>query len=541
MAKKALYARVSSQRQEDEQTVQSQLAELREAIAQSGEVDWDEFVDEGYSRDDLARPRLDRLRDLVSTGDVNHVFVQSPDRLASGAKLVILFEELTEAGCEVTFLKGDVADTPDGKLLLHMQGAIAEYEKTKISERTRRGKLYWARQGFLPVKIEPFGFRYIPRNDRSRATLEVNEDNAQVVRSIYRWFVEDGLTLRGIAARLTSQVVPTARGAAHWYPSVIRKILSNPAYRCELLYQQTERVKGENGRRTRTRLRPESDWIRIPVPRIVQDELWNGAQSKLQANKAVSKRNAKREYLLRGLLFCAECGSRLAGKARNQERFYRCNNVDKLVGSRVCNGSYISADRVEQAVWDTVSDSLRNPELLADQYRKQLEESSASNGFDLNKKQIVLGLKRVVLQENRMTDAYRNEAIELDRYKSEMNQLGERRKGLEKEQAELERQWATEQSRQSALGHLERFCGEVSSGLGNLTFEERQKLLRLIVERAVVNDNSVRVETIIPSDRQHTGLLRTRHPEASSESLTTECDCHVNGRLTISAERQWHG
>lgn len=255
----ATYARVSSQKQEDEQTVQSQIEELRVALTQAGEVDWQEYVDEGYSRDDLARPNLDRLRDLVQTGDIDRVYVQSPDRLASGAKLVILVEELIAAGCVVTFLKGDVTDTPEGKLLLHMQGAIAEFEKTKFSERTRRGKLYWARQGFLPVKIEPFGFRYVPRSETSRATLEINEDNARVVTSIFHLFAEDGLTLRGIAVRLMSQAVPTAKGSAHWYPSVVRRILSNPAYRGELLYQQTERVKGENGRRTRTEARPESD------------------------------------------------------------------------------------------------------------------------------------------------------------------------------------------------------------------------------------------------------------------------------------------
>jgi len=138
MTNKAIYARVSSQRQEDEQTVQSQLAELRDAVTKSGEVDWQEFVDEGYSRNDLARPQLDRLRDLVETGDIYQVYVQSPDRLASGAKLVILVEELTEAGIEVTFLTGAVSDSAEGKFQLHIHGAMAEYERTKISERTRR-------------------------------------------------------------------------------------------------------------------------------------------------------------------------------------------------------------------------------------------------------------------------------------------------------------------------------------------------------------------------------------------------------------------
>ena len=527
MTLKAIYARVSSQRQEDEQTVQSQLSELRDAVKTAGVIDWEEFVDEGYSRDELARPGLDRLRDLASTGDIEHVYVQNPDRLASGAKLVILVEELAEHGVEMTFLKGEVADTPEGKLLLHMQGAIAEYENTKISERSRRGKLYWARQGFLPVKIEPFGFTYVPRNDNSRATLSINDDSARVVRDIYHWFVEDGLTLRGIASRLMSSGVPTARGATHWYPSVVRKILSNPAYRGELIYQQTERVKGERGRHTRTRTRSESDWIRIPVPRIVQDDRWDGAQSKLQVNKSLSRRNSKREYLLRGLLFCAECGSRLAGKARSDKRYYRCNNVDKLVGSRVCGGSYIAADPVEKGAWDAVSNSLKNPELLADQYRKQLSDSSVSNEFELAGKQIVLALKRVLVQENRMTDAYRSEAIELDRYKVEMSKLRKRRVGLEKQQVELDQARAKETQRESALEHLERFCQKVSIGLDFLTFEERQQLLRLVVEKIIVKDDSVRVETVIPMDGLKAGLLSTRHPELDSGPRMFGCGACV--------------
>ena len=227
---------------------------------------------------------------------------------------------------------------------------------------------------------------------------------------------------------------PTARSLEstifRWYPSAIRKIISNSACKGELLYQQTERVKGEHGRRTKTRLRPESDWMKIPVPRIIPDIVWDRAQARLHENRVLSKRNVKRNYLLRGLIFCPECGSKLAGKARSEKCFYRCNNVDKIVGSRVCTGSYIPADQVEQVVWEAVSESLKNPELLVDQYRQQLADSSVADEFELNEKQIALAIKRVVVQEDRMTDAYRNEAIDLDRYKSEMNQLNTRRNTL---------------------------------------------------------------------------------------------------------------
>ena len=146
MTEVALYARVSSDRQEQEDTIQSQLAELRDRVLEDGVTLIEEFIDESYSRDDLMRPRLDRLRDLIGQGDFDRVYIQIPDRLASGYKLIYLFEEFQNAGVEVVFLKGSVDETPEGKLMLHVQGAMAEYERTKIAERTRRGKLYWAKR-----------------------------------------------------------------------------------------------------------------------------------------------------------------------------------------------------------------------------------------------------------------------------------------------------------------------------------------------------------------------------------------------------------
>ena len=113
--KAVLYARVSSDRQEQEDTVQSQLGELRAALEDAGVSDWQEFIDEGYARDNLGRPALDRLRDLAAQRDVSKVYVQSPDRLASGARLVILAEEFQEQGVEVEILKGSDESTTEGK------------------------------------------------------------------------------------------------------------------------------------------------------------------------------------------------------------------------------------------------------------------------------------------------------------------------------------------------------------------------------------------------------------------------------------------
>lgn len=155
----ALYARVSSGRQEQEETVQSQRAELWARAEEDGLATWEELLDEGYGRDNRVRPRLDRLRDLIAQGEIDRIYIQAPDRLASGYRLMLLVEEFGQHSVQLAFVKGHWEDTPEGRLLLQMQGAFSEYEKTKIAERTRRGRLYWARQGAMVGGHALYGYK----------------------------------------------------------------------------------------------------------------------------------------------------------------------------------------------------------------------------------------------------------------------------------------------------------------------------------------------------------------------------------------------
>ena len=146
----ALYARVSTERQERQETIDSQLAALRAWAAAQGHPVSDEHVfrDEGHSGSRLDRPGLDALRDAVRDGVVGTVVVLTPDRLARKyAYQVLLLEEFRRAGAEVMFLQHPISDDPNDQLLLQIQGAIAEYERAVLGERFRRGKLQKARDG----------------------------------------------------------------------------------------------------------------------------------------------------------------------------------------------------------------------------------------------------------------------------------------------------------------------------------------------------------------------------------------------------------
>src|SRR5882672_4758457 len=161
----ALYARVSSEAQARDHTIDSQLSALRQRIVADGfQLEPDRgYVDDGCSGTNLQRPGLEKLRDVVAGGQVERIYVHAPDRLArSYAHQVLLIEEFRRAGTDVVFLNRTIGETAEDNLLLQVQGIIAEYERSKILERVRRGRLHAARSGSVSALTgAPFGYRYI--------------------------------------------------------------------------------------------------------------------------------------------------------------------------------------------------------------------------------------------------------------------------------------------------------------------------------------------------------------------------------------------
>jgi site-specific DNA recombinase len=169
----AAYARVSTDRQADRQTIQQQVELLRNYAEQHElELDPDRiYQDDGHSGARLDRPALDRLRDVAGREEVDVILITSPDRLARRyAYQVWLLEEFEREGCQVVFLERPPSDDPQDTLLIQIRGAVAEYERTVIADRMRRGRIAALRAGkILPWSIPPYGYRTDPRNPRDPA------------------------------------------------------------------------------------------------------------------------------------------------------------------------------------------------------------------------------------------------------------------------------------------------------------------------------------------------------------------------------------
>src|SRR3954464_4716368 len=194
----AAYARVSSDKQEKEQTIDSQVDALRRAAEERGWHLLPDLIctDDGRSGATLARPGLDRLRDLIAEGTCAAVLVCSPDRLARNyAYQVLVIDEFRRAGCEAVFLNHAFGASPEQQMLLQMQGVFAEYERALITERTRRGRLFWARQGRVNWGGTPtYGYRLLRGTETGPQQLVVEEREAAGVRQMYRWLVEEQLS-----------------------------------------------------------------------------------------------------------------------------------------------------------------------------------------------------------------------------------------------------------------------------------------------------------------------------------------------------------
>jgi site-specific DNA recombinase len=511
----ALYARVSSDQQADEMTIQSQLDLVQRRIVADGvklEAEL-RFIDDGFSGHTMQRPALERLRDSAYSGAIDRLYVYDPDRLARKyAYQVVLVEELRKHGVEVVFLnavKG--AESAEANLLLQMQGMIAEYERAKILERTRRGRRYAARQGKVSVMGNaPYGYRYVSKRETGdEARYDVAPEASRHVQAIFAWVGVEGLSLGEVSRRLKDHGIPSPTGRARWDRATVRGILHNPAYQGTARYGKT-RLMPRAAERRPTRRRstarrsdqvavatPAAEQEAIPVPALVSVELFEAAARRLAENRRRYRAQKKgTEYLLSGLLVCGRCrsaccGRRYYSKDGTEYVYYRCIGADRRrrQGGRICENTGLSG-RVEQAVWSDLRSLLQDPDRLRREFDKRLNQPAREDAEAASLKQGIAQQKRRIA---RLLDAYENGWMDKEEFEPRVRAAKER---LDRDEAALrEHQHANDQTEEMCrvIEHFDTFAGEIRTGLNDATFEQKRRLLRLLINRIEVTDEEVRV------------------------------------------------
>jgi site-specific DNA recombinase len=517
--KVAIYARVSTEIQEAKGTIGSQLAVLTERARGEGHEVVATFRDEGHSGARLDRPGLDALRDQAEAGLFEAVWCLSPDRLARAyAYQVLVLDELARHGVRVLFADAPaIDDDPQARLLTQVQGVIAEYERAKIAERNRRGKLWRARAGEVITWKAPYGYRRIPRVGDVAAHLETYEPEAAVVRRIFDDRVSGGHSIREIARRLNADGITSPSGQAVWSTSTISGLLRNQVYVGRLYYNQTEATPDPRpGGGTRQRPRPKQEWIAIPVPALVGEDVFEAAERVGGRNAYFSpRRTTPGLFLLRGLVRCGHCGTVVACHQRptntrkpdgQWNRYYYCRHHDPLRAcgeDRRCPERAIRADALDSFVYEQIRDALLRPEVLVAGEHALTAGAPAPDDeiLDQQLRRLKRKTEAAAAEQRRLIDVYQAGLIELGELRRRAAEIERRQQSLQQQQQALRQQHRSLSHRNQLQSRITDFATRVSDALDTVDFQRRQELLRLVLEDVTVTGWNVHIRVRIPLDK----------------------------------------
>jgi site-specific DNA recombinase len=516
----AVYARVSSEKQKEENTIASQTAALVAFAAEQGYAVPSEWVfeDEGYSGASLIRPGLERVRDLAAEGHLDAVLVYAPDRLSRRyAYQILLIEEFARAGVETLFIRSPRTATAEDQLLLQFQGMIAEYERAQILERSRRGKRHRARQGQVSVLSgAPFGYRYVRKSEQSAAYYEIDEAEAPVVRLVYERYTNGGLSIGAIARLLNDQQIPTRKQTGRWERSTVWAMLRNPAYKGAAGFGKTQSAPrqritrplrlrgGVASRDSASHERPQDEWIAIEVPSIIDESTFALARERLQVNKTKSPRRTVVPSVVQGLVCCAHCGYALyRTSTRSSARkiyYYRCLGSDawRRLAGPVCHSRPIRQDLLDAVVWTEILKLLEDPSLIQNELDRRLEAARHADPTKRRETSLQRDLSRLQKSIERLLTAYQEDLLSLDELRHRMPDLRRREHAIRAELQSIADQTTDRAAYLRLAETLTAFLARLRSSAKTLDTIERQRVVGLLVKEILIGDDKIVIRHVIP-------------------------------------------
>ncbi len=497
----AIYARVSTEEQREGQTIDSQVAELERFSREKSWPITGTYKDEGWSGGVMERPDLDRLRDDAQKGVFDAVLINDVDRLARDvAHLGVIKRDLERHGMKVIFRKLPSDISPTSNLMVNILGSFAEFERELIADRTRRGRRHKVevRKQYLGSNTA-YGFRYIPRDQASsnEGLLELAPEEASVVRQMFEWVDQDGLSGRKVLNRLNELHIRPRKGAAVWGKSSVLRILRNEMYAGIWHYNKFQGCEPKNpltSPRYRRRIkcsirqRPKSEWLPLELPeslQIVPRERWARVQQQLDRNVTFSPRNEKHSYLLKGLVRCEACGARYTGDPCHGTFYYRCLARCKKLPS-------VQETVLSDSVKEAVTALMLNPDLILEPLRQldQAEARERGNRIEAARESEIEA-KRVNTEEERLLEAYRTGIISPAQLGLQLEKLKARRAVLDlnRSDAKPEENLPPKQIENAVAD----YCAEAARNIASFTADEWRDFLRTVIDTIFFCGDHIRI------------------------------------------------
>lgn len=503
------YTRVSTGRQENEKTIDSQQAEIDEKAKVDKRIvlpQYD-FSDDGWPSPILARPALDSLRDAIKRGEIDTLYVYDLGRLSRVFYLqLFLLREFEEAGVNVISLHDVNPENPEEEFLRNVMGIFHDFERIKIAERFRRGKHYKAKNGMLINGQALYGYKYIRKTEKRPPKYLINEKEAEVVRMIYSWVGKDGVSLKEVIRKLYDKGIPPRKGKSEFWTNgpILRMLRCDTYVRGFIYYNKTEAVEVKHpikivkynkiikGSR---RARPQEEWYPYKVPTILDDwELFNTVQKILDNNRRHGPRKKKYEYLLSGLVYC-ECGSRRAGDGVDNDNFYyRCaERIYKFPKKGECKSPGFNAVVLDKVLCNELVRYLMDPHNINQIAENWIKAQAVDETEERERQRLISNINKLEEEEKRYVKAYGEGELDFEQFKEMRRDVNKRKKS---EQIDLDKLNLSPKEVTINNVELKEFCQEVKEVLQSLNYPTKSLLIKDIIDKIVLKGKTNEVEVM---------------------------------------------
>ena len=511
MKRAAIYMRVSTKNQEKEETIQNQEIELMARVKADDVLLTIECIyrDEGWSGSIVERPELDRMRTDAVDNKFDVLYVYDRGRLARKYFIQeLVLEELRKHNVNFISLHDINGATSEEHLMGGVMGLFHEYERLKITERMRLGKLRKVRENKQLLGYNPkYGYDYHPRKkengNKVNGYFTVNESQALIVKTIFEMSA-NGLSKYAIRQELAKRkILPPKAMRNMWSTGTLDRLLRDTTYIGEHFYNKSESVETKhplNPEKKYRRIakgsrkkRPMDEWMKVEVPAIIEKDLFNKVQEQLARNKRFSARNNSRHsYLLSGVIECS-CNYARTGECvvKTGNRYYRCSDrVNNISGLRKCYEKAVNVTVLDSLVWNSIQELLTQPDLLVSQaLRWKSSDSPLTNELAALNRQLI-ELDEV---ESRYAKMYGEGVMTESIYRSNFITVQDNRALLLRNISNLQNEIAERPELP-----LEELVDGVLKLVQSMDFANKQQVIRKLVTKVVATQKEITVWGRIP-------------------------------------------
>ncbi|PKL31373.1 hypothetical protein CVV43_02605 [Candidatus Saccharibacteria bacterium HGW-Saccharibacteria-1] len=510
--KAAMYARVSTERQKDEQTIETQLDEVKNAVEKDGNTlsDEDIYTDDGWSGAYLPRPSLDKLRQDAKNHKFDILYTYDKGRISRMyIHQEIVINELKDINIEFKSLHDINGKTPEEQVMGGVMGIFHEYERVKTSERFRIAKLNKVKNGKLLGYNPPYGYDYIPVSgngmSKRNGKFVINNIEAENVKKIFNWVGIEEISLREVIRRLYEEGIPPKKGKRNsWTKGPVIRLLKNETYIGEHYYNKSEsciptkprkdRKHFKHTNKTSRRTRDRSEWLSVKVIPIIEKDLFDKVQLKLRENLKYAKRNTKHEYLFGGLTYCT-CGCKRSCDGARGNYYYRCTErLQRFPEPSLCTERGINVSAMDDAAWNKIVTLLTEPSLVEQQLERYIKARKEAKYTEDDTSSISKELANLSAEENRYVGAFGRGSITDEMFDSQMANLNNRKLDLKNKLNKIKNKKSQNNFDIDTSSVQEQF----KYLLDDLNFEDKLFTVRKIVDRIVATKEEITICGNIP-------------------------------------------